>query len=269
MLSDSSNQVLPEQGEAVAVTSTIPRVPWNPWWAVVFIVVVYYFSQFLGSIMISLYPWINHWSAAQANDWIVSSIVAQFIYVLLVGFFMLSAIYVFLKKFKSNFNLLGLKKPRWRDLGLGFLAVPLYYGLFVVSAAIVGYFVPSLNINQTQNIGFNGVHDMAQLLLTFVSLVVLPPLVEEIMVRGFLYSSFRKGMPKIAAILVTSLIFAVAHLPEGGVAGPLYIAALDTFILSLVLIYLREKTGSLWASITLHGIKNGVAFLALFVIKLH
>jgi len=55
-------------------------------------------------------------------------------------------------------------------------------------------------------------------------------------------------------------------LPEGGAAGPLYIAALDTFILSLVLIYLREKTGSLWASITLHAVKNGVAFMALFVL---
>ena len=34
---------------------------------------------------------------------------------------------------------------------------------------------------------------------------------------------------------------------------------------NLVLIYLREKTGSLWASITLHACKNGVAFAALFV----
>jgi membrane protease YdiL (CAAX protease family) len=85
------------------------------------------------------------------------------------------------------------------------------------------------------------------------------------MVRGFLYSTLKKALPTAGAVILTSLLFAGAHLPEGGAAGPLYIAALDTFVLSLILIYLREKTGSLWASITLHACKNGVAFLALFV----
>jgi membrane protease YdiL (CAAX protease family) len=73
-------------------------------------------------------------------------------------------------------------------------------------------------------------------------------------------------MPVLSAALLTSAIFAAAHLPEGGSGGPLYIAAIDTFILSLVLIYLRIKTGNLWASITLHALKNGVAFVALFVL---
>jgi membrane protease YdiL (CAAX protease family) len=76
-------------------------------------------------------------------------------------------------------------------------------------------------------------------------------------------------MKIVPAVILTSLIFASAHLPEGGAAGLLYIAALDTFILSLVLIYLREKTGGLWASITLHAIKNGIAFVALFVLHAH
>ena len=57
-----------------------------------------------------------------------------------------------------------------------------------------------------------------------------------------------------------------AHLAEGGAAGPLWIGFIDTFILSLVLCYLRVKTGSLWAGITLHALKNGIAFVALFVI---
>ena len=88
------------------------------------------------------------------------------------------------------------------------------------------------------------------------------------MVRGFLYSSFKKGLPTAAAVIVTSAIFASAHLPEGGGGGLLWIAAVDTFILSLVLIYLREKTGALWASMTLHALKNGVAFVALFALHL-
>jgi membrane protease YdiL (CAAX protease family) len=62
-------------------------------------------------------------------------------------------------------------------------------------------------------------------------------------------------------------LFASAHLDEGGSAGPLYVGAVDTFILSLSLIYLREKTNNLWASMTLHACKNGFAFVALFIIS--
>ena len=125
---------------------------------------------------------------------------------------------------------------------------------------------PGLNVNQQQDIGFTNVHGAGALILTFISLVILPPLAEEIMVRGFLYSTLKKAMPALSAVLLTSALFAAAHLPEGGAAGPLYIAALDTFVLSLVLIYLREKTGSLWGSITLHATKNGIAFVALFAL---
>lgn len=249
--------------------SNIPVVPWNPWLAVLFIIIIFYLSQFIGGIIVSLYPWLKHWSTSQANDWLNNSISAQFIYGLIAEGFMLAVIFQFVKKYKAKLSLIGFVKPRWRDIGYGILAAPIYYVIYIASVVVISYLVPSLNINQTQNIGFVGVHDAAQLILTFISLVILPPLVEEIMVRGFLYSSLRKGLPKLAAILLTSLIFASAHLPEGGAAGPLYIAALDTFVLSLVLIFLRERTGSLWSSITLHGIKNGVAFMALFILSVH
>ncbi len=73
-------------------------------------------------------------------------------------------------------------------------------------------------------------------------------------------------MPIAGAVVGTCILFAIGHLPAGGDAGPLYIAAIDTFVLSLVLIYLREKTGGLWSSMLLHAIKNGVAFTALFVL---
>ncbi|HVX57224.1 MAG TPA: CPBP family intramembrane glutamic endopeptidase, partial [Candidatus Saccharimonadales bacterium] len=115
----------------------------------------------------------------------------------------------------------------------------------------------------------NDVQGALPMTLTFISLVVLPPLAEEIMVRGFLYSSLKKALPTIWAVLITSGLFAAAHLPEGGASGPLYIGAIDTFVLSLVLIYLREQTGNLWASITLHACKNGFAFVTLFVLHVH
>lgn len=256
-----------EDGSVSNLKASIPNVPWKPWLGFIFIVVIFYSSQLFSSLIISLYPWIQHWSTVQANAWLNNSVPAQFVYVLIAETYSIGLIYLFLKRYKTNFSIIGLRKPRWRDVGYGLLAVPVYYAFYLLTVVVVSHFVPSLNINQHQNVGFNDVHGLAMLLMTFISLVILPPIAEEIMVRGFLYSSLRKGLPQIMAAILTSLIFASAHLPEGGAAGPLYIAALDTFVLSLVLIYLRNRTGSLWASITLHGFKNGIAFVAIFILN--
>ncbi len=275
MSKDSSKSVSvkeqnPPASEAETVLQPKPLgIPWNPWVGVGFVLIVYYVSQVVSALLVSIYPDLKHWSTATADNWLNNSILAQFIYILLAETFTLVAIYLFLRLYKKTFRTIGLHRPRLKDPLYGLMAVPVYYVLYLLTVGVVSHFVPSLNVNQQQQIGFTNVHGIAQLVLTFISLVILPPLTEEIMVRGFLYSSLKKGMPQIAAALVTSVIFASAHLPEGGSAGPLYIAALDTFVLSLVLIYLREKTGSLWASMTLHACKNGVAFVALFILHTH
>jgi membrane protease YdiL (CAAX protease family) len=208
---------------------------------------------------------LNHWTPTHATNWLNNSVAAQFVYILLAESFTVGSIYLFLKHYSLKLKDLGLKKPRWADPLYALAAAPVYFVLYLLSVGAISHFVPSLNVNEQQQIGFNSVHGAPQLIMTFISLVILPPLAEEIMVRGFIYSSLRKAMRLVPAALLTSLLFASAHLPEGGAAGPLYIAAIDTFVLSLVLIYLREKTGSLWPCICLHALKNGIAFVALFV----
>ena len=245
---------------------SVPRVPWQPWLALLSVVIIYFGSQLIAGSLVSLYPLLKHWSHARALSWVNNSVGAQFIYILVAESLVIAAVYLFLRFYKSHFADIGLKRPRWADPLYGLAALPFYFLLYLLGVTIVKYFVPGLNVNQAQQLGFNNVSGSGPLVLTFISLVVLPPLAEEIMVRGFLYSSLKKAMPTLSAVLATSAIFAVAHLPEGGAAGPLYIAALDTFVLSLVLIYLREKTGSLWASITLHALKNGIAFVYLFAL---
>jgi membrane protease YdiL (CAAX protease family) len=259
----TSSPVAPDSEPAV------PKVPWKPVLAVLFVIFVYFASQFIAGLLISLYPWSRHWSHSQTLDWINNSVGAQFAYIVMAEALVVGAIYWFLRLYKLGFAAIGLRRPRWSDPAYGLSAVVPYFVLYLLSVSVITHFVPSLNVNEQQQLGFNNVSGNGPLVLTFISLVVLPPLAEEIMVRGFLYSTLKKAMPTIGAVIATSAIFAAAHLPEGGSAGPLYIAALDTFVLSLVLIYLREKTGSLWASITLHAIKNGIAFVALFVFNIH
>lgn len=232
-----------------------------------FVAIVFYASQIVSALVISLYPIYKHWSNARAVDWSNNSISVQFLFILMAEGLMIGAIYAFLRGYRLSFKAIGLRRPRWSDLAYGLAAAPFYFLFYLLTVVVVQHFAPSLNIDQQQQLGFDNVTGSLPLIMTFISLVVLPPLAEEIMVRGFLYSTLKKALPLGAAVVATSALFAAAHLPEGGAAGPLYIAAIDTFILSLVLIYLREKTDGLWAPITLHAIKNGIAFVALFVLN--
>ncbi len=268
MLNVFSNHSVPDHADAESPATKITRVPWNPWGAVVFAVLVFYGAQIIAAIVISIYPWLHHWTSDEAAAWLKASVGAQFGYILLAESLTLGAIYLFLRRYKQGFASIGLRRPRWRDVVYGLAAVPPYFLLYIFTVGVASALIPGLDINQPQEIGFTDVHGSLALAVTFVSLVVLPPFAEEIVVRGLLYTSFKKALPVVGAVIATSAIFAIAHLPEGGAAGPLYIAALDTFVLSLVLIYLREKTGGLWASITLHAIKNGIAYFILFIAPL-
>lgn len=249
-----------------ANSSRDSRVPWSPLLGLLVVGFLFYGAQIFAGTFVSIYPLFKKWNSGQSVDWLEHSVLAQFTYFLLAGIFTVTLVYLFLKFHKRTFRAIGLLRPRWRDLFYGLAALPAYFIFYIVTLTVAVALFPGLDINQKQEIGFEHVQGTVSLVLVFLSLVIIPPLMEEILMRGLLYSSLKKALPLVAAALATSFIFAVAHLPEGGASGPLYIAAVDTFVLSLVLIYLREKTGSLWASITLHAAKNGVAFLSLFVL---
>jgi membrane protease YdiL (CAAX protease family) len=260
-MSDDSSSTDPEPAKLPA---SKPLIPWSPWLAIPFVVVVYFVSQIIAAVALAIWPAINRWSSGQTDDWLSSSIYAQFFYVLIAEGLVVLAVYQFLKWYRRDWKAIGLRRPKWRDVGLGLLIAPLYYLSYIVIVAAAGQLVPSLDVDQTQQLGFDPVGTW-QLVVTFISLVILPPLVEEILMRGFLYTSLRKAMPVLGAALTTSAIFAAAHLQAGSGAPLLWVAAIDTFVLSLFLVWLREKTGSLWAGITLHALKNGIAFFALFI----
>ncbi|HVC36626.1 MAG TPA: CPBP family intramembrane glutamic endopeptidase [Candidatus Dormibacteraeota bacterium] len=249
-------------------------LPWSAWIAPPFVIAVYGLTTLLIAplfieLVARVYGWLRHWSVAQSNAWINSALVVQVLYGLLAYSIVLVALGLFLRHYHRSLADIGLKRFRGSDVLLGLMAVPVYYLFYILLLAIVTHFVPALNVNQQQDIGFSNVRGLVPLLLTFMSLVILPPLVEEILMRGYLFTSLRKKLNFGLAALITSLIFAAGHLPEGGSSGPLWVGALDTFTLSLVLCYLRQKSGSLWASITLHAIKNGIAFMALFILRVH
>lgn len=157
-------------------------------------------------------------------------------------------------------ELIGLKSlsPRWYDPFLAPPAYVVYFVLAIVMSGLVRVFLPHINMNEAQDFGIRSPHDLLSYGLVFLMLVVIPPLCEELLFRGFLLGTLLKGFPTVVAVLATSLLFGVAH----GQANVFF----DTFALSLVLCWLRLKTKSIWAGIFLHGLKNLIAFILLYVI---
>lgn len=189
----------------------------------------------------------------------------QFWYVLLVEIIVIAVLVLLLRAARETWRSIGVA-VRGNKIGTYlFVGFFVYYVLYIAAAIIASIFVPSEVFEQRQELGFDEGISGLGLVFAFISLVVLPPIVEEIVFRGFLYTRLKRFLPMIASAVIVSILFAIAHLQFGTGNSLLWIAALDTFILSMVLVWMREKTGSIWAGVGLHAIKNGLAFYLLFV----
>ena len=226
--------------------------------------VIFLLSQLLAGALITTYIALRNWTETEAALWLEQSVAAQFIYVLLAEIFAVWMIAWLLKRAHVLPRRIGLIAPAARDVLYALVGYGLYFISYLVVIILAGALLPTLDFDQEQQIGFDSAVTSAELAMTFVSLVVLPPIAEEIMFRGFLFTSLRAKMRLRYAVIITSLLFGIAHLQFGADAPLLWVAAIDTFILSCFLCLLRERSGSLWPSILLHAIKNGVAFFILF-----
>lgn len=242
-------------------------VNWDGYDAVFVTVAIYLLSQLIAGISFGIVLAIQG-GGSQLSELLGTSIITQFFYILAVEVLTLGSLHYLLKLRGSGLKMLGLTKPSWNDLAYTLLGFAIYLPLLLLTLQAIDALVPQINLEQQQDIGFDNVSGALQLGLVFVSLVILPPVTEEILARGFLYLGLKKHMKQIYAVIITSLLFAVVHLQFGSGNPPLWAAAIDTFILSVVLIFIRDKTGKLWAPIGLHMLKNYIAFMALFVFKL-
>lgn len=155
--------------------------------------------------------------------------------------------------------------PSLWDVALTPLALVAYWLLTGV-LLVIALKLFSVNIEQPQTLPFSQsvLVTQWQYMLAFLTLVVLAPLAEELLFRGYLYGKLRQSFKPWLAVLVTSLAFGAAHLWVGGSALQ-WTVAIDTFALSLVMCGMREYTGAIWVPVCMHMVKNGLAFYLLFV----
>lgn len=252
--------------ESVPIPSKQPFFKRDPLTSAVLIVLVFFASQIAAGVIIAIYPALKNWTSDQGTNWLNTSIIAQFVYILLAEVFAVWLVLKLISRARVKKADIGIVKPKWENILYALAGYAVYFAAYIVIIIIASHFSNLINVDQPQKIGFDGAHGR-QLWLVFASLVILPPIAEEIMFRGFLFTSLRRKFKLSYAVILTSLLFGIAHLQFGSGAPLLWVAALDTFTLSCVLCMLREKSGSLWPSIYLHAIKNGVAFVALYHAK--
>lgn len=225
------------------------RVWWGPWDGLGIAVVAYILPQIVAVLVASgLHLNIEDQSFG-------TIIITSLIEILSLGVVM-----GYVRSKSPSLAALGLRLKRVVTV---FWAIPTYVAYFIVTALSISWIsriFPKFNADESQNIPFStSMAGPLRLGIVFFILVLLVPITEEIMFRGFLYKGFKKKVGPVYAAVVTSALFGLAHFQWN--------ISIDTCILSFFLIYLYEKTESLWPSIALHAIKNSLAFLVLFIYK--
>jgi membrane protease YdiL (CAAX protease family) len=190
------------------------------------------------------------------NPTILNTVGAAVIYALAI--LLVLGVPWLVKKRPTTREELGLHRlPTWMDILWAPAGMVAYFILTSLVTAFAMGFLTFVDYGQTQETGFAEIAAQSEYVLAFISLVIVAPFAEEVLFRGYLFGKLRKYAPLWLSILITSLLFAVVHFQWN--------VGLDVFALSIVLCLLRVVSGSLWPSILLHMLKNGVAFYFLFI----
>lgn len=211
------------------------------WWATV----AFLGPQFAVAPLLPLFAGL---SLTQNTKLFVLQALVQTLTVVMIG--------LVIAAYRLNLRSIGLRRLQWRDIGWAAMIFPVYLVVATAAVTVLGIISPEA-VEEVQELGFDAPQGI-ELLLVFLALVVVAPIVEEVIFRGFMFRAYHRTFGAILGAILVSGLFGLAH-------GQLNVG-LDTFILSLFLCYVRLKTDGLWAPIFLHAIKNFVAFSILFII---
>lgn len=142
------------------------------------------------------------------------------------------------------------------------------YGLMILCNFIVNILLmflapPGANPNN------NAVFAMAEEKLGSVAVlaVLLAPLVEECIFRAGIFGTIRR-FSRVLAYAVTMLLFSAYHVWSFALSDPkAWIYMLQYFPATFLLCRCYERTGTIWGSISLHMLINGISILIMSLLN--
>jgi membrane protease YdiL (CAAX protease family) len=178
---------------------------------------------------------------------------ASFILVILDAVVSFAAVGYFLHQHHAGLRDVGIRRfSIGRALLLLLILLVAFSFLIGIVYWLVGVFDPSFNATQAQTTQFSGSIGSP---FSLLGVVIIPPLVEETVFRGFMFPAFSKRFGVVIGAILTSVLFGFAHL-QGNVS-------VYTFVLSLLLCFLYVRLNSIIPGMVLHMTNNYIAYIAL------
>lgn len=164
-------------------------------------------------------------------------------------------VWYYLRRYGASWTTAGWRQVNWLKAA-GYLL-----GAFIIFALLIGPLLqliallnPGFQPDQPQQNEFVGAANNHRL-LALIALVVLPPIVEETVFRGFIFPAIAKRWGFWVGAIASSILFGFAHLQAN--------VSVYTFVLGILLCFMYVRLRSIIPGIGLHMLNNYLAFVAL------
>ena len=229
----------------------------NGWWAILFLILSFNLIPIPIALSIStLGAWVyqnpilvdmNYLGEVNMHP-IADNLTSILTMIVLVSFILWR-----MKVRNISFASLGSFSLKRNDLYLGTLFLFLFIGLEEIYMWLLGIEIPK---------GFIDFMLSEPLILGLISVIIIAPIAEEFIFRGFLYSQLKiTKLGSWGAVTVSSLLWTVIHFQY----EPLILVIL--FIFGIFLGYIRMAYSSLVLPIALHAINNSFAFMMAYFLS--
>lgn len=187
------------------------------------------------------------------NENLIYNTYVQLIGSLVIQVFYVTAVAVYLSLFLKNrpklmFPIKQKVSPLSAAIAVLLPVVTIF--CFLLPANWFSIFLEKINYQGSPGVELSS---MGQIILGIIVIVILAPIFEEIIFRGFLLSGLKSRFSDIKAILLSGVAFALMHMnPEQTVYQ---------FLLGATCAYVAIKSGSLILPIIIHAFSNLIALL--------
>lgn len=177
--------------------------------------------------------------------------------------FIVGIVVLMISRRTNLFDWLGLKWMKWPQVF--WIAPAVVIAMWIVFSILFGLgymdLMERLGVEKVQDAVamFQNEKDPLLLGLMAFTAVIVAPICEELVFRGYLYPVAKRFAGPWISALFTALVFSATH---GSMA-----ALLPLFLFGLVLAAIYEATGSLWAPISIHFLFNGATVVIQLLLR--